>query len=149
MGSPPQMETTGAPHSSEADRHCSTVIISLIVDLYSRIRPHPVHVKLQACKGSSIITIGNLSAPRRRWVATYFARFAVIFNGYLINSPGLLIADRIPGAALAMHGTASSPVLCCDNAPAHKEENNSGTSDISIRTRTEIPCRRILFRPKN
>src|SRR5258708_27597253 len=141
MGSPPQMETTGAPHSSEADRHCSTVIISLIVDLYSRIRPHPVHVRLQACKGSSIITIGNFSAPRRRWVAIYFARFAVIFNGYLINSPGLLIADRIPAGALAVHGTASSPLSCCGIATAHKVENNSGTSGISSRTRTEIQCR--------
>src|SRR5258708_28127779 len=35
-------------HSSEAATHCSTVIISLIVDLYSRIRPHPVQVRLQA-----------------------------------------------------------------------------------------------------
>src|ERR1700730_12852066 len=110
MGSPPQMETTGAPHSSEAVTHCSTVIISLIVDLYSRIRPHPVHVRLQACKGSSIITIGNFSVPRIRWVAIYFARFAVIFNGYLINSPRILIADQIPGAALAVHRIGWSPV---------------------------------------
>src|SRR5450759_1435478 len=87
MGSPPQIETIGAPHSSDAAMHCSTVITSLIVDLYSRIRPHPVHVRLQACRGSSIITIGNFFAPRSRWLATYFARFAVIFKGYLIHSP--------------------------------------------------------------
>src|SRR5580765_7201764 len=87
MGSPPQMETTGAPHSSDAARHCSTVMISLMVDLYSRMRPQPVHVKLQACNGSSIITIGNFSAPLMRLLATYRARFAVIFNGYLIQSP--------------------------------------------------------------
>ena len=59
MGSPPQMETTGAPQSSMAARHCSTVSISLIVDLYSRMRPQPVQVRLQACSGSSIITMGN------------------------------------------------------------------------------------------
>ena len=47
---------------------------SLIVDLYSRIRPHPVHVRLQACNGSSIITIGNFSVPRKRWLATYRAK---------------------------------------------------------------------------
>src|SRR3977135_1227154 len=99
------METTGAPPSPEAAPPCSTVMISLIVDLYSRIRPQPVHVRLQACKGSSIITIGNFSAPRRRWLATYFARFAVIFNGYLIQSPGLIIADRIPWDAPAGHKT--------------------------------------------
>src|ERR1700690_130361 len=95
------METTGAPHSSEAVRHCSTVMISLIVGFYSRIRPHPVHVRLQACNGSSIITMGNLSVPFRRWVVMYFARFAVIFNGYLINSPELPFADRNPEVALA------------------------------------------------
>src|SRR6266702_1550960 len=134
------METTGAPHSSEAATHCSTVIISLIVDLYSRIRPHPVHVRLQACKGSSIITIGNFSAPRRRWLATYFARFAVIFNGYLIQYPGLTIADRTLEAALATHKTGPSSALYCGIAPAHTEENNSGTSDISGKTRTEIQC---------
>src|SRR6266853_5902749 len=126
IGSPPQMETTGAPHSSEAATHCSTVIISLIVDLYSRIRPHPVHVRLQTCKGSSIITIGNFSAPRKRWLATYFARFAVIFNGYLIHSPGLSIADRTPEAAHAMHKTGSSSASYCGIAPVHTEENNSG-----------------------
>src|SRR5713101_10154161 len=59
VGSPPQMETTGAPQSSMAAMHCSTVSISLIVDLYSRIRPQPVQVRLQACSGSSIRTIGN------------------------------------------------------------------------------------------
>src|SRR5579864_40209 len=98
MGSPPQIDTIGAPHSSDAARHCSTVIISFIVDLYSRMRPQPVHVRLQACKGSSIITIGNFLAPRKRCVATYFARFAVIFKGYL-NSLSWLSAGRNPGAA--------------------------------------------------
>src|SRR6202049_2176377 len=99
------METTGAPHSSEAATHCSTVIISLIVDLYSRIRPHPVHVRLQACKGASIMTTGNFSGPRRRWVGPCLARLSVIFNGYLIHSPGLPIGDRIPEAAYAKHKT--------------------------------------------
>src|ERR1700730_7638217 len=135
MGSPPQIETTGAPHSSDAARHCSTVIISLIVDLYSRIRPHPVHVRLQACKGSSIITIGNFSAPRRRWLATYFARFAVIFNGYLIHSPGLPNSDRNPEAAHAMHRTGSSSAAYCGITPARTQENNSRTRHIRSKTR--------------
>src|SRR5689334_17384714 len=141
MGSPPQMETMGAPHSSDAARHSSTVMISLMVDLYSRIRPHPVQVRLQACNGSSIITIGNLSAPRRRWLATYFARFAVIFNGYLIHSPGLPVADQIPGDARAAHRSDSCPASYCGIAPARKAENNCGTGDISGRRHTETPCR--------
>src|SRR5579883_2467600 len=86
MGSPPQIETTGAPQSSTAARHCCTVSVSLIVDLYSRILPQPVHVRLQAWRGSSMSTIGNLSVPRSRLLAIYRARFAVILSGYLIHS---------------------------------------------------------------
>ncbi len=48
MGSPPQSETIGAPQSSTAFKHSSTVNISLMVDLYSRMRPQPVQVRLQA-----------------------------------------------------------------------------------------------------
>src|ERR1700692_400832 len=105
MGSPPQIETIGAPHSSDAARHCSTVMISLIVDLYSRMRPQPVHVRLQACSGSSIITIGNFLVPRKRWVATYFARFAVILMGYL-NSLSWRSLGRILAAAPSIRRTA-------------------------------------------
>src|ERR1019366_1436040 len=107
IGSPPQIETIGAPHSSDAAMHCSTVITSLIVDLYSRIRPHPVHVRLQACRGSSIMTIGNFLVPRNRWPATYFAIFAVIFRGYLIHSPKSVV-PRTPGAAPATRRTERS-----------------------------------------
>src|SRR6266481_3837909 len=141
IGSPPQMETTGAPHSSEAATHCSTVMISLIVDLYSLIRPHPVHVRLQACKGSSIITIGNFSAPRMRLLATYFARFAVIFNGYLIHSPGLPSANRILGASRATRKIDLSVVSYCDIVPTRTAGNNSCTSGTSGKTRTGNPCR--------
>src|SRR5579862_9967556 len=59
MGSPPQMETMGAPHSSTAARHSSSGMRSVMVDSYSRIRPQPVQVRLQACKGSSISTSGK------------------------------------------------------------------------------------------
>src|ERR1700722_17831400 len=104
MGSPPQIETTGAPHSSDAARHCSTVMTSLMVDLYSRIRPHPVQVRLQACSGSSIITIGNFFVPRNRWLATYFARFAVILIGYLIHAPRIAVA-RTPAGSVATRRT--------------------------------------------
>src|ERR1700757_2564889 len=58
-GSPPQILTIGAPHSSTEARHSSTVSFSLIVCTYSRMRPQPVQVRLQACSGSSISTSGN------------------------------------------------------------------------------------------
>src|SRR5207245_8176718 len=85
-GSPPQMETIGAPHSSRALRHCSTVSFSRIVSAYSRIRPQPVHVKLQACKGSSIMTSGNFPTPRIRLPAMYLDMLAVILKGNLTSS---------------------------------------------------------------
>jgi hypothetical protein len=59
IGSPPQMDTVGAPHSSDAFRHCSSVSCCVMVFSYSRMRPHPVQVRLQACSGSSISTSGN------------------------------------------------------------------------------------------
>src|ERR1700685_2059103 len=89
MGSPPQMETIGAPQSSSAARHCSTVSVSLIVDLYSRIRPQPVHVILQPCSGSSIITKGNFFSRRIAFPARYPVKLAVILSGNLIQPPDL------------------------------------------------------------
>src|SRR4249919_2439861 len=53
------MLTMGAPHSSTDARHSSTLSFSLIVLEYSRMRPQPVQVRLQACSGSSIITSGK------------------------------------------------------------------------------------------
>ncbi len=60
------MLTHGAPHSSTAARHSSIDSRSLIEVLYSRIRPQPVQVRLQACKGSSISTSGNFFSPESR-----------------------------------------------------------------------------------
>src|SRR5947209_5538787 len=59
IGSPPQMETMGAPHSSTTERHSSSGTRSVIVFSYSRMRPQPVQVRLQACSGSSMSTIGK------------------------------------------------------------------------------------------
>src|SRR5215467_11494786 len=86
MGSPPQIDTIGAPHSSTAFRHCSTDSFSFMVSAYSRMRPHPVHVRLQACRGSSIITSGNLSTPRNLLPAMYVDMLAVIVSGNLTTS---------------------------------------------------------------
>src|SRR5215831_9362948 len=86
-GSPPQMEIIGAPHSSTASRHCSTVSISLIVDLYSRMRPHPVHVRLQVCSGSSIIVSGNFFSPLRLLRTIYPLMLVNMLRGVLIHYP--------------------------------------------------------------
>jgi hypothetical protein len=59
IGSPPQMETMGAPHSSTAKKHSSSGTRSVMVLSYSRMRPQPVQVRLQACSGSSMSTMGK------------------------------------------------------------------------------------------
>src|ERR1017187_10158009 len=76
MGSPPQIDTIGAPHSSTAARHSSRGTRSLMVDSYSRMRPQPVQVRLQACSGSSIITMG-----KRRPIMGCGCRFSPVLAG--------------------------------------------------------------------
>src|SRR5207247_9115332 len=106
------METIGAPHSSSAFKNCSTVSFSLMVSTYSRIRPQPVHVKLQACRDSSIISSGNFSTPRRRLPAMYVDMLAVRLIGNLTNfSP--------------VHHDVTQD---CDNEPPLKDEYNTDTS---------------------
>src|SRR6476659_4848494 len=117
MGSPPQMDTMGAPHSSTALRHCSTESFSFIVSAYSRMRPQPVHVRLQACRGSSIITSGNLSMPRSLLPAMYVDMLAVIVSGNLTTSS--LIDD------IELMRTSGS---------------NAGTGGISNKTPLETQC---------
>src|SRR3954470_15313658 len=75
-GSPPQMLTMGAPHSSEAATHSSTLSFSLMVCEYSRMRPQPVQVRLQACSGSSISTRGE----RFVRVSFFLAMYPIILD---------------------------------------------------------------------
>src|SRR5579862_709006 len=137
MGSPPQIDTIGAPQSSTAARHCSTLSVSLIVDLYSRMRPQPVHVKLQACSGSSMSTMGNLAVPRKRLLAMYRARFAVIFRGYLIHYLLWRPGDAHRPGESRKRGIPSSLAASCGTAKAHTTGNNSDKGDTSNRKRRE------------
>src|SRR5208337_2636320 len=110
MGSPPQMETMGEPHSSTAFRHCSTVICPVMVSLYSRMRPQPVHVRLQACRGSSIITRGNFSTPRIRLPAIYLLNLVVMLSGNLINASHFHCAARtLPVRSAGLQTRAHHP----------------------------------------
>src|SRR5262249_29882129 len=63
--------TIGVPHSSTEARHSSTDSFSLMVLEYSRMRPQPVQVRLQACKGSSINTRGKRFSCLRNLPAMY------------------------------------------------------------------------------
>src|SRR5271156_1832845 len=132
MGSPPQSETIGAPHSSTAFRHSSTVNISLIVDLYSRMRPQPVHVRLQACSGSSIITSGNFCAPLIFLPVRYPAMLVVKLKGTLIHYPRFFFQSdaATPPRESAYRQNSADPYACCHNAPGRKAGRSFDTDDI-------------------
>ena len=57
-GSPPGMLTIGAPHSSTAARHFSTLRCFLRIWAGYWILPHPAQARLQRKSGSSIRTSG-------------------------------------------------------------------------------------------
>src|SRR4029077_12144783 len=84
-GSPPQMETIGALHSCAAPRQSSRLIMSLSEVEYSRMRPHPVQVRLQVCNGSSCKTVANFSVRRSLWPMMYAAILVVNARGNLIS----------------------------------------------------------------
>ncbi len=60
-GSPPAMETIGAPHSRTAPTACATGIRCLSTPAGCWILPQPSHFRLQANSGSSSTISGNFS----------------------------------------------------------------------------------------
>src|ERR1700743_856393 len=84
-GSPPHIDTMGASHSAAAARHFSSGTMSLRLVEYSRIRPQPVHVKLQVCKGLSCNTMANLGVRRSLCLITWPAIFAESAKGNRIS----------------------------------------------------------------
>src|SRR3954466_8037062 len=92
-GSPPQIETIGALHSSAAPRQSSSDIMSLSEVEYSRMRPQPVQVRLQVWSGSSWSTVANFSVPRSLLPMIYAAIFVVSARGNLIRAR---IVTRLP-----------------------------------------------------
>src|ERR1043166_5668296 len=94
-GSPPQIETIGALHSSAAPRQSSRLIMSLSEVEYSRMRPQPVQVRLQVCSGSSCRTVANLFVPRSLCPMMWPAIFVVRASGNLIKPSTLLNAPEV------------------------------------------------------
>src|ERR1700747_3591956 len=140
MGSPPQMETMGAPQSSTAFKHCSTVSISLIVDLYSRMRPQPVQVRLQAWSGSSIMVNGNFWAPVMLLRARYPVMLAVRLKGTLIHYPRLQLDALFHRRESATRKICAGLYSYCRNGRAHRAETKFGRGDISSRRRRGNRC---------
>src|SRR3954464_15059727 len=75
------MDTMGASHSCATARHFSSGTMSLRLVEYSRMRPHPVHVKLHVCKGSSCNTMANLGVRRSLCLIIWPAIFAESAKG--------------------------------------------------------------------
>src|SRR5690606_16580791 len=71
-GSPPAMDTIGAPHSSTAATACSTGMRRFSTSAGCWILPQPAQARLQANSGSSSRSSGNFFLPRslflRMWV---------------------------------------------------------------------------------
>src|SRR5207249_10454015 len=88
-GSPPAIETTGASHSSTALKHWSTDNLRSRIGSYSRMRPQPVQVRLQASSGSRIIVSGKRSRPRSFWRKRYQASLIESLSG-LPDMPKIL-----------------------------------------------------------
>ena len=63
-GSPPAMETIGAPDSSTAPTACATGMRCLSTPAGCWIFPQPSHFRLQAKSGSSSTMSGNFSRRR-------------------------------------------------------------------------------------
>ncbi len=66
-GSPPAMDTIGAPHSSIAAMACSTGMRCLSRLAGCWILPQPAHFRLQANSGSSSTSSGNFSRRASFW----------------------------------------------------------------------------------
>ena len=66
-GSPPAIDTIGAPHSSMAASACSTGIRCFSMDAGSWILPQPAQARLHANNGSSSTISGNLSLRASFW----------------------------------------------------------------------------------
>src|SRR5690242_5931080 len=93
------MLTMGAPHSSTEARHSATVSFSLIVCEYSRMRPQPVQVRLQACSGSSINTSGKCGVRANLCRAMWPAIDVVRGSGKRIG----FVLRLVPGVAGQRH----------------------------------------------
>src|SRR6266851_143212 len=101
-GSPPGMLTMGAPHSSTARRHCSTVRCFLRICAGYWILPQPAHARLHRKRGSSISTRGYRVRPRSFCLTTYPVTVAIWEIGTLIDS-------RTPFVCHGGDGSLGSP----------------------------------------
>src|SRR5664279_1418169 len=90
-GSPPGMDTMGAPHSSTARKHSSGERFCFRTCAGYWILPHPAQARLQRNSGSSISTSGYCFRPWMRCLRTYVATVHIWDTGTAI---GLFLEKR-------------------------------------------------------
>src|SRR5690349_7709565 len=83
-GSPPAMDTIGAPHSSIAASACSTGMRCFSRLAGCWILPHPAHFRLHANSGSSSTSSGNLERRASFWRNRYVPTRMLWRNGILM-----------------------------------------------------------------
>src|SRR5579863_5818469 len=84
-GSPPAIDTIGAPHSSTAAMHSSTLKRLRRISSGCSILPHPAHARLHCSNGSSSSTRGYFFSPFIRLPAMYLATANFCCQGMLIG----------------------------------------------------------------
>ncbi len=92
-GSPPAMDTIGAPHSSIAPIACATGIRCFSSVCGCWILPHPAHLRLHANSGSSSTRRGNLSLRASFWRIRY-APIRMLCRSGIVMLPGPPWAGR-------------------------------------------------------
>src|SRR5579872_7208481 len=93
-GSPPGIETMGAPHSSTALKHSSGVSCRFRMWAGYWIFPHPAQARLQRNKGSSIRTSGYCLRPEIFCRSTYVATVHICETGTLMGGDFYVIRIR-------------------------------------------------------
>ena len=88
-GSPPAIDTIGAPHSSTAAIACSTGMRCLSSDAGCWIFPQPPHLRLHANSGSSSMISGYFLTPRSFCFMRYVPSFTVRCSGIAMASSRL------------------------------------------------------------
>src|SRR5262249_44090145 len=108
-GSPPAIETIGAPHSSTAATACSTGMRCFSTEAGCWILPQPAHLRLQANRGSSSMISGYFLTPLIFCFIRYVPSFPVRWSGIAMSS---LPPYPRTGATALSHATCLEHTRC-------------------------------------
>src|SRR5580698_7716324 len=138
-GSPPAIETIGAPHSSTAATACSTGMRCFSTDAGCWILPQPAHLRLQANSGSSSMISGYFSTLLIFCFIRYVPSFTVRWSGMAMSCclriPAL--APRRPvcqlGHAICLEHTACmSHDVCMPAKPQPRRAEHASDTRAAL-----------------